>query len=616
MKPARPFDRIAKDGMLVVWYGANEELPMRMEHGSADDIALLTALAQAQVPGPSVAVDELADESVSTSRFLDSVLEHLPAMVFVKRASDLRYERFNRAGERLLGVSRESLIGKNDYDIFPLEQAEFFTRKDREVLACGTLVDIPQEPIQTPRGVRWLHTLKIPVADSNGVPRHLIGVSMDITEQKRSAEQLARSRDQLQDSIAARTAELERTEDELARAQAELRQSQKMEAIGRLAGGVAHDFNNLLTVIGGYSELVLAKLPESDDRRAYVEQINRAAQRASDLTQQLLAFGRRQVLNPKTIDLGAVIDDMQDMLSRLLGEDVLLSVCRGPALAQVTADPNQIEQVIMNLVFNARDAMPNGGLITIETLDVARGASPLCGADARPCPAVCLRVSDNGVGMDSATLEHIFEPFFTTKPLGKGSGLGLSTAFGITKQSGGTIAVQSEPGRGTVFSIYLPVNELHEASPPDDEPPVELRGSETVLLVEDEPVEREFAAQCLLALGYRVLEASGPHEALAQAARQPFDLLLTDAVMPDGGGRALAEELTRRRPGTKVLFMSGYADDAVPMRGLLTAGAALMQKPLTRPRLASFVRRALDGRGAPEELSVPAMAHARSLAAL
>jgi two-component system, cell cycle sensor histidine kinase and response regulator CckA len=446
-------------------------------------------------------------------------------------------------------------------------------------------------------------------------------VSMDITEQKRAAELLARSRDQLRDSIAERTAELERhvlelerTEDELARAQAELRQSQKMEAIGRLAGGVAHDFNNLLTVIGGYSELVLAKLPESDDNRAYVEQINRAARRASDLTQQLLAFGRRQVLNPKTIDLGVVINDMHDMLSRLLGEDVLLSVRRGPELAQVTADPNQIEQVIMNLVVNARDAMPNGGLITIETLDVARDVSPLCGADARPCRAVCLRVSDTGVGMDSATLEQIFEPFFTTKPVGKGSGLGLSTAFGITKQSGGTIAVQSEPGCGTVFSIYLPANELHEASLPDDEPPVELRGSETVLLVEDEPVVREFAALCLRALGYRVLEASGPREALAQAARHAFDLLLTDAVMPEGGGRALAEELTRRRPGTKVLFMSGYADDTVLTRGLLTAGATFMQKPLTRPRLASFVRRALDGRGAPEELSVPAITPARSLA--
>ncbi|HEY6877419.1 MAG TPA: PAS domain-containing protein, partial [Polyangiales bacterium] len=297
----------------------------------------------------------------SAARFLDSIIEHLPAMVFVKRASDLRFSRFNRAGEELLGVSREELIGKNDYDIFPREQAEFFTHKDREVLASGALVDIPQEPIQTPSGVRWLHTLKIPVKDAEGRPTHLLGVSMDITEQKRAAELLMLSHDQLQQNIAERTAELERqmrelerAEAALAHAQAELRHSQKMEAIGRLAGGVAHDFNNLLTVIGGYSDLLLAQLPEDNGARSYVEQIHRAAERASDLTQQLLAFGRRQVLKPKTLELGTVVHGMQDMLSRLLGEDVQLVVRTAAAVGRVVADPNQIEQVIMNLVVNAR----------------------------------------------------------------------------------------------------------------------------------------------------------------------------------------------------------------------------------------------------------------------
>lgn len=532
----------------------------------------------------------------SAARFLDSVLEYLPAMVFVKRASDLRFERFNRAGEQLLGVSRESLIGKNDFDIFPEEQAAFFTEKDREVLARGTLVDIPQEPIQTPNGIRWLHTLKIPVADENGVATHLIGVSMDITEQKRAAEVLIMTRDELQHGIAQRTEELERqmrelerAEDALARAQAELRHSQKMEAIGRLAGGVAHDFNNLLTVIGGYSELVLAQLGEGESR-AYVEQIHRAAGRASELTQQLLAFGRRQVLKPKVIDLGEVVRGMEDMLSRLLGEDVQLIV-HGGRIRTVIADPNQVEQVIMNLVVNARDAMPQGGRLTIETFEVPVHESPLCGADKRPCAAVCLRVSDTGGGMDASTMEQIFEPFFTTKPVGKGSGLGLSTAFGITKQSGGTIAVQSELGCGSVFSIYLPAHD-GAVTQESDVAPVELRGSERILLVEDESPVREFAAVCLRALGYRVVEASGPRDALAKALVQEFDLLLTDVVMGEGGGRALADELTRRTPGLRVLFMSGYAD--VAMRTGVSAGAAFLEKPLTKQRLATQVRRALS----------------------
>jgi two-component system cell cycle sensor histidine kinase/response regulator CckA len=538
--------------------------------------------------------------SSSAARFLDSILEHMPAIVFVKRASDLRFERFNRAGEELLGVERDALIGKNDFDIFPPEQAAFFTAKDREVLERGTLVDIPQEPIQTPKGVRWLHTLKIPVADENGVPSHLLGVSMDITEQRQAAELLLLSHDQLQRNIAERTVELEkqmreleRAEDALAHAQAELRHSQKMEAIGRLAGGVAHDFNNLLTVIGGYSELVLAQLPEHDGSRSYVEQIHRAAGRASDLTHQLLAFGRRQVLKPKVIDLGEIVRDMEDMLSRLLGEDMALTVLGGRGLPPVTADPNQVEQVIMNLVVNARDAMPHGGRLTIETLAVSAEESPLCDPDNQPCAAVCLRVSDTGIGMDAATLEQIFEPFFTTKPVGKGSGLGLSTAFGITKQSGGTIAVQSELARGTVFSIFLPA-QVGASVAPDSEPPsVELRGSELVLLVEDEPRVREFAAVCLRSLGYRVIEAAGPHEALDLASKHDFDLLLTDVVMPDGGGRLLAEELVRRAPRLKVLFMSGYADDAVALRGVLTAGAVFLQKPLTKQRLATQLRRAL-----------------------
>jgi two-component system cell cycle sensor histidine kinase/response regulator CckA len=350
-------------------------------------------------------------------------------------------------------------------------------------------------------------------------------------------------------------------------------------------------------VIGGYSELVLGQLGERDPARAAVEQIARASQRAGELTQQLLAFGRRQVLKPKTIDLDQLVRAMRDMLGRLLGEDVLLTVSGGESLGYVTADPNQMEQVIMNLVVNARDAMPQGGMLEIATFNVPSAESPVCGPDKQPCAAVCLRVSDTGTGMDEQTIEQIFEPFFTTKPVGQGSGLGLSTAFGITKQSGGTIKVRSELGHGTAFSIFLPATGA-QAEHEDELGHAMLDivgGDECILLVEDEAPVREYAAVCLRGLGYRVLEASGPREALACAHRHPVDLLLTDVVMPEGGGRALAEELTRREPGLPVLFMTGYADDLVT-RGGLASGAALMQKPLTRQSLAFEVRRALDGR--------------------
>ncbi len=543
-------------------------------------------------------MDSEAVQQPLAPHFLDPLLERLPALVFVKRASDGRFERFNRAGEEWLGVPPGSLIGKSDFDVFPHEQAEAFVAQDRRVLAGRTLVDIPQEPIQTASGLRWLHTLKIPVADENGVVSHVLGVSMDVTAQRRAEEEIKLAHERLERSMAERSAELqrqmrelERMRNALAHAQAELRQSQKMEAIGRLAGGVAHDFNNLLTVIGGYSELVLAQLTDRDGSRGYVQQIYRAAQRASELTQQLLAFGRRQVLKPKVVEVGEVVRGMQDMLSRLVGEDMSLTVCAGRGVPPVTADQGQLEQVIMNLVVNARDAMPSGGRLTIETLDVPAEESPLCAGEAHPSQAVCLRVTDTGIGMDATTIEQIFEPFFTTKPVGKGSGLGLSTAFGIIKQSGGTIAVESEPGRGSVFSIYLPAQDGASSAPASEAQPVEPGGNERVLLVEDEPQVREFAALCLRSLGYRVVEVAGPHEALSRALLQDFDLLLTDVVTPEGGGRALADELTRRMPNLRVLFMSGYAADAVATRGV--QGALLLQKPLTKQRLATQVRRAL-----------------------
>jgi PAS domain S-box-containing protein len=543
--------------------------------------------------------------SVQAARFLDSIIEHLPAMIFVKDADDLRFARFNRAGELLLGLSRDQLIGKNDYDFFPSDQADAFTHKDREVLASRALHDIPQEPINTPHGTRWLHTLKIPILDDAGEPRFLLGVSMDISEQKRAEELLRSTNEELELRVRERTAalneqleELRRTEDALARTEEQLRQSQKMEAIGRLAGGIAHDFNNLLSVVLGYADMLLQQMPGEDKGRAYVEEIERAGSRASELTHQLLAFGRRQVLKPTNIDLNAVVFRIERMLSRLLGEDIELTLEPGLNLSTVKADPSQIEQVLMNLIVNARDAMPRGGVLTIKTCDCELDqafASTHLGAE--PGAFVRLTVQDTGVGMDKATQAQIFEPFFTTKEPGRGTGLGLSTVFGIVRQSGGFITVDSTPGAGATFQVYLP----RVAGAPTEVQrqtvaPQSVRGSETILLVEDEEQVRTFAAQCLRQLGYQVIEADGPEQALRSAAAHAavIHLLLTDVIMPERAGGELAKELLQQRPQLRVLFMSGYTDDAVARHGVPSTAVAFMQKPLTPNLLARRVRETLD----------------------
>jgi two-component system cell cycle sensor histidine kinase/response regulator CckA len=543
--------------------------------------------------------------SVHAARFLDSIIEHLPAMIFVKDAEDLRFARFNRAGEQLLGLARDQLIGKNDYDFFPPDQADAFTQKDREVLASRALHDIPQEPINTPHGTRWLHTLKIPILDDAGEPRFLLGVSMDISEQKRAEELLRSTNEELELRVRERTAELNkqledlrRAEDALARTEEQLRQSQKMEAIGRLAGGIAHDFNNLLSVVLGYAEMLLQQMPEEDKGRAYVEEIERAGSRASELTHQLLAFGRRQVLKPTHIDLNAVVFRIERMLSRLLGEDIELTLQPGLNLGTVKADPSQVEQVLMNLIVNARDAMPRGGVLTLKTdncqLDQSFAAAHL---GAAPGDFVRLTVQDTGIGMDKATQAQIFEPFFTTKEPGRGTGLGLSTVFGIVRQSGGFISVTSSPGCGASFEVYLP----RVAGAPAEVPrqlaaPQSVRGSETILLVEDEEQVRTFAAKCLRQLGYQVIEADGPAQALrsAEAHAAVIHLLLTDVIMPERAGGELATELLQQRPQLRVLFMSGYTDDAVARHGVPSSAVAFMQKPLTPNLLARRVRETLD----------------------
>lgn len=381
----------------------------------------------------------------------------------------------------------------------------------------------------------------------------------------------------------------------------QLRQSQKMEAIGQLAGGVAHDFNNLLTAINGYSSLALQRAAPDERLHSYLEEIKKAGERAANLTRQLLAFGRKQMLKPVPLNLNDVVSEMSKMLRRLIGEDICFDAICDPELKLIRADPGQIEQVLVNLIVNSRDAMPQGGTLTIETANFAidhEFASRHLGLSSGNY--VVLTVSDNGCGMDEKTKARIFEPFFTTKEKGRGTGLGLSTVYGIVTQSGGNIWVYSEPGEGTVFKVFLPqFQQTGEAPTKVSVDTIVPRGSETILLVEDEDIVRGLARQILEQAGYNVLDARGGEEAirLCRERRGPIDLLLTDIVMPETSGKEVAERLTRLRPATRVLYMSGYTDDAIVHHGVLDSDVEFIQKPFTPIALARKVREVLDVTG-------------------
>ncbi|HEV2827899.1 MAG TPA: response regulator [Pyrinomonadaceae bacterium] len=379
----------------------------------------------------------------------------------------------------------------------------------------------------------------------------------------------------------------------------QLRQSQKMEAVGQLAGGIAHDFNNLLTAINGYSDLTLKNLTEDSPLRSKVEQIKKAGVRAASLTRQLLAFSRKQVLQPVVLDINSLVTDVSKMLRRLVGEDIEFVTLLRPKTGNVNADPGQIEQVLMNLVVNARDAMPKGGKIVIETANAEfdEGYAEQHVA-VNPGPYVMLAVSDTGTGMDEETRARIFEPFFTTKELGKGTGLGLSTVYGIVKQSGGFIWAYSELGKGTTFKVYLPcIAQLAEGYKRNVEPKSARRGTETILLVEDDKTVRDLVREVLRDYGYKVLVAVNGEDALSVAERHEaaIHLLLTDVVMPGMGGRILANRLSEARPEMKMLFMSGYTDDAIVHHGVLDADTPFIQKPFPPHVLAQRVRDVLDG---------------------
>jgi signal transduction histidine kinase/ActR/RegA family two-component response regulator len=416
--------------------------------------------------------------------------------------------------------------------------------------------------------------------------------------QERDA-QLHKAKDELEKRVQARTWALQQELAERKRTEDQLRQSQKMEAIGRLAGGVAHDFNNVLTVIAGYSDLLMRRLGEEHPLYKNAEEIQTAAQRAASLTRQLLAFSRKQVLQPKVLDLNIVVAGMEKMLRRLIGEDIELRTKLDPHLGKVKADPGQIEQVIMNLAVNARDAMPMGGKLIIETEGVTIDKGTMFqDGELDPREYITISISDTGVGMTEEVKAHLFEPFFTTKGKEKGTGLGLPTSYGIVKQSGGHINVYSEPGKGTTFKVFLPrVEKAAEMLAQHDEAKLLPRGKETVLLVEDEPAVRELAACVLRESGYQVLEACNGKDGMRMAGEHQdhaIDLLITDVIMPHMGGKELADNIRDQRPKIKVLFISGYTDDALAHHGVLDDGTAFLEKPFSPARLVHKVREVLD----------------------
>jgi two-component system cell cycle sensor histidine kinase/response regulator CckA len=415
--------------------------------------------------------------------------------------------------------------------------------------------------------------LNAPILDAQGLLTGVIGVSTDLTEQKQSEEDHKELADRLL-------------------------QAQKMEAVGRLAGGVAHDFNNSLGVIMGYAELLIRHAAEP--QRARLEQIMKAAKRSAEMTRQLLAFSRKQVIQPGTLDLNLLLSDLQGMLGRLIGEDIALENVAAAPLGQVHVDKGQLEQAIVNLCLNARDAMPDGGHLRIETSNTDVGADSR--GELAPGPYVTLTVSDNGVGMDDVTLSKVFEPFFTTKETGKGTGLGLAMVYGVVKQAGGHVWASSIPGRGSTFTLSLPRVDVGETSTPaaiaaEPAPLDQAEARETILVVEDEGQLLEFSCEVLTEQGYTVLAAGSASEAMAVASGHagPVHLLLTDVVMPVMNGRNLAEALLRARPQLTVLFMSGYTDDILTRRGVLAEGAALLEKPFSGRTLAVRVRKMLDG---------------------
>lgn len=497
---------------------------------------------------------------------LQAVIQATPLAVV---ALDLtgKVKSWNAAAERMFGWTTEEVIEQVPRFV-PAEQMDEFQAKITRAAEGEMIAGVERRRVRKDGKTIEVAIWTAPLRDAAGSICGIIATIADISERKKLEEQL--------------------------------RHSHKMEAVGRLAGGVAHDFNNLLTVINGYGHMMLDSLSAGDRLRSHAEQIVKAGNQAAALTTQLLAFSRRQLIQPKSIDLNHVITNLEKMLRRVMGEDIILKTRLSPELHCVKADPNQMEQVLINLVANARDAMPRGGVLTITTRNVTLESALSCeGADIAAGGYIEMAVCDTGEGMDAETRSHLFEPFFTTKERGKGTGLGLSSVYGSVRQNAGGIFVQTEMGRGTSFYIYLP--QLLEPLTAAHTEPVPIgirRGSETVLVVEDEAPLRKMLCEALTHAGYHVLEASDGSDALRKWEHKAssIDILLTDVVMPLLNGRELAKRLCANAPHIAVIYMSGYADDVLAYHGTLNEGTILIQKPFRPAALFSKLREVLDGR--------------------
>lgn len=570
-------DRVALKDMLAV-SGSEPASPVsrefRFRHQNGEWLVIEAAgrsfVDEAGNPGIIINARDITGRKKSeealreVNETLRAVIATSPLAIYtLDRGRDVR--TWNPAAERIFGFSEEEVLGRPLPTI--LEEDDAATRAQFERMLRGeeTLVGFESRRKRRDGSVIDVSIWTAALRNAAGEIEGIMAAVADNTERRRLEEQL--------------------------------RLSQRMEAVGRLAGGIAHDFNNLLTIIAGYSDLLLDRMHSGEPLRRHAEEIRKAAARAGALTSQLLAFSRKQVLQPKVVDLNEIVGEMDKMLRRLIGEDIQFVARLDPKGGRVKADPGQIEQVIVNLAVNAREAMPGGGKLTVETRNIyldEEHARTHVGIAAGPY--VMLAVTDTGHGMDAQTVRHIFEPFFTTKKQ-KGTGLGLATVYGIVIQSGGSIYAYSELNHGTCFKIYLPrieeAAEKRQAPPP---PAMPARQEETILVAEDEDTVRALVREILLTKGYKVLEARHGAEALELADRHQgkISLLVTDVVMPQLSGRDLSERILKARPDTKVLFMSGYTDNVVVPHGILDEGAQFLQKPFTPEALARKVREVLD----------------------
>ena len=498
--------------------------------------------------------------------FLDAIIENIPDMIFVKEAKELRFVRFNKAGEDLIGVSRKSMIGKNDYDFFPKEQADFFTKKDREVLKNGTRSEIIDEPIKTQnKGERILHTKKIPLLDDNGNPLYLLGISEDITDHRKLEEQL--------------------------------RQSQKMESIGNLAGGIAHDFNNILFPVIGMSELLLEDLPLGSVERENAEEIFKAGKRGSDLVKQILAFSRQSEHQMAPTRVQKVLKEVLNLARSTIPSDIEIKQDIQTDCGLIMADSTQIHQVAMNLVTNAYHAVEtNGGKISICLKEESLQTSAFSMSNIAPGRYAILSISDTGNGIPPELLDKIFDPYFTTKEQGKGTGLGLAVVHGIVKEHNGEIKVNTEIGKGTTFNVYIPLMDKTDAHETVEQSAAHPVGNERILLVDDEESIAKLEKQMLERLGYQITIRNSSPDALKtlQCNLDSFDLVITDMTMPNMTGDKLARKMIALRPDLPIIICTGFSERINQEKAEAFGIKGFLMKPVIKSDLAEMVRKVLD----------------------